>query len=311
MDEEHLSTLFADLPKQCVVLLEDIDTAGLTHTRDTTDADNKPLTTTLPGNTPVTSLQPPTRPGKISLSALLNILDGVASQEGRVLIMTTNHIDKLDEALIRPGRVDMMVKFDLASTEMLSTIFRAIFATLEGDIPDIPGSDIVIRSPNSLSKSKQQIFDEKLREEEERRLREEFLAKKKKDEEKVDKLAEEFSMKIPSMTFSPAEIQGYLLKYKREPELAVKFAEEWVGDMKKQKVKQAEKERMEEEERVKAEKEAAEKAAKEKAEADAKEKEKSESGESKEKSGENNEEEKVVTNGVKPKKEGDDEESDD
>lgn len=50
----------------------------------------------------------------MSLSALLNVLDGVASQEGRVLIMTTNHIEKLDAALVRSGRVDKKVEFRLA-----------------------------------------------------------------------------------------------------------------------------------------------------------------------------------------------------
>ena len=39
MNEENLGTLFADLPKKCVVLLEDIDTAGLTHTRQAPEKD--------------------------------------------------------------------------------------------------------------------------------------------------------------------------------------------------------------------------------------------------------------------------------
>lgn len=39
-----------------------------------------------------------------SFAALLNALDGVAAQDGRIMIMTTNHADKLDPALIRPGR---------------------------------------------------------------------------------------------------------------------------------------------------------------------------------------------------------------
>ncbi|EPE32991.1 P-loop containing nucleoside triphosphate hydrolase [Glarea lozoyensis ATCC 20868] len=269
MDEEHLSTLFADLPKQCVVLLEDIDTAGLTHTREDPSSSDKPTTTTLPGNTLISSLTPPaSRPGRISLSALLNIIDGVASQEGRVLIMTTNHKDKLDEALIRPGRVDMTVEFNLASTSMLSTIFRGIYATLEGDIPDHPTSDL-IRTPSSSKDS----------EIEELRLRNEFLAKRKRDEEEVERLAEEFASKIPSGTFSPAEVQGYLLKHKREPEVAVRGAEEWVVETKRLKERVREREMREENERAKAEKEAAEK--KEKEDAEEKAKEEGEKGETK------------------------------
>ena len=64
--------------------------------------------------------------GRLSLSGLLNILDGVASQEGRVLIMTTNHIEKLDKALIRPGRVDMSVRFGLADEGMSAAISRVV-----------------------------------------------------------------------------------------------------------------------------------------------------------------------------------------
>jgi chaperone BCS1 len=44
----------------------------------------------------------------------LNVIDGVGSQEGRVLIMTTNYIAQLDEALIRLGRVDKKVELGLA-----------------------------------------------------------------------------------------------------------------------------------------------------------------------------------------------------
>ena len=47
----------------------------------------------------------------ISLSAMLNCLDGVYYKEGVITIMTTNHPKKLDPALIRDGRVDMKVDF--------------------------------------------------------------------------------------------------------------------------------------------------------------------------------------------------------
>ena len=50
----------------------------------------------------------------ISFSGLLNAIDGPASQEGRMLFMTTNHPDRLDPALIRPGRVDMQAELGLA-----------------------------------------------------------------------------------------------------------------------------------------------------------------------------------------------------
>jgi chaperone BCS1 len=229
MNEENLSTLFSELPKQCVVLLEDIDTAGLTHARDKPEAEEevKPLVTPPKGSSAPVPVAP-TGGGKISLSALLNILDGVASQEGRVLIMTTNHIEKLDEALIRPGRVDMTIKFDLANTQMITTIFQSIFATLEGDIPkNLP---FKIRTPTSTNAAKL-LEDEKARE----KLEKELLTRKEKEDERVRELGLEIAKLIPSLTFSPAEIQGFFLKWKRQPEMAVKEAKGWVEKTLKEK----------------------------------------------------------------------------
>merc|ERR1712165_265103 len=43
---------------------------------------------------------------ELNLTGLLNVLDGVVDTPGRMLIMTTNHPEILDPALIRPGRID-------------------------------------------------------------------------------------------------------------------------------------------------------------------------------------------------------------
>jgi SpoVK/Ycf46/Vps4 family AAA+-type ATPase len=48
---------------------------------------------------------------RLDLSFLLNILDGVLEIPGRIVIMTSNYIDKLDHALIRPGRIDIIANF--------------------------------------------------------------------------------------------------------------------------------------------------------------------------------------------------------
>lgn len=47
----------------------------------------------------------------LSFSGLLNCLDGLYSKEGIITIMTTNHPEKLDPALIRPGRIDVRYHF--------------------------------------------------------------------------------------------------------------------------------------------------------------------------------------------------------
>lgn len=58
----------------------------------------------------------------VSFSGLLNALDGVAAQEGRIIFLTTNHRELLDPALIRPGRIDVDFKLDLASREQVATM---------------------------------------------------------------------------------------------------------------------------------------------------------------------------------------------
>ena len=51
----------------------------------------------------------PTR-DRLDLSGILNVLDGVVDTPDRILIMTTNHPERLDPALVRPGRVDVRLR---------------------------------------------------------------------------------------------------------------------------------------------------------------------------------------------------------
>ena len=61
------------------------------------------------------------------MAGLLNAIDGVAAQEGRMLFMTTNFIERLDAALIRPGRVDMRLEFTQASEDQITAFFIGFY----------------------------------------------------------------------------------------------------------------------------------------------------------------------------------------
>ena len=52
-----------------------------------------------------------------NLSYFLNMLDGVCETPGRIVIITTNHIEKLDPAILRPGRIDLDIKVDYLEKE--------------------------------------------------------------------------------------------------------------------------------------------------------------------------------------------------
>jgi SpoVK/Ycf46/Vps4 family AAA+-type ATPase len=61
---------------------------------------------------------------KITLSFLLNLLDGILETPGRIIIMTTNFLNKLDSELIRPGRFDITVHFTKCNVQMMLDMIR-------------------------------------------------------------------------------------------------------------------------------------------------------------------------------------------
>ena len=63
----------------------------------------------------------------IDLSFLLNLLDGTLEANGRILIITTNFPERIDRALIRPGRIDMIVKFKKCSIDIVREMVHAFY----------------------------------------------------------------------------------------------------------------------------------------------------------------------------------------
>lgn len=92
-DDDALYSCFSRLPDGCILLVEDIDKAF----------DHRNAKEGI----------------KVTFSALLNVLDGAFSKHGCILIVTTNHIEKLDPALIRPGRTDLKIEIDNPTTSQI------------------------------------------------------------------------------------------------------------------------------------------------------------------------------------------------
>tara|TARA_Y100000385_G_scaffold151274_1_gene156845 strand:- start:5735 stop:7072 length:1338 start_codon:yes stop_codon:yes gene_type:complete len=64
---------------------------------------------------------------QLTLSYILNILDGILETPGRILIMTTNYPDKLDKALIRPGRIDINLEVGYCDISMIQEMFKFFY----------------------------------------------------------------------------------------------------------------------------------------------------------------------------------------
>ena len=63
----------------------------------------------------------------ITFSGLLNVLDGLGHQDKLITIMTTNYMNRLDKALIRPGRIDYCLHFDYATKVQIKHMFMRFF----------------------------------------------------------------------------------------------------------------------------------------------------------------------------------------
>lgn len=65
--------------------------------------------------------------GELTLSGILNAIDGIFNNDGRIMIMTSNHPEVLDRALIRSGRVDRKIKFDYCTKEQIQHMYKMMF----------------------------------------------------------------------------------------------------------------------------------------------------------------------------------------
>lgn len=99
------------LPCPAMLIIEDVDSL-FNEDRDSTNA--SPLT----------------------FSGLLNALDGMMSKDGIITVMTTNHIEKLDAALIRAGRVDRKFEFRSPHREQMAALFASFYPDAEKDVCD-------------------------------------------------------------------------------------------------------------------------------------------------------------------------------
>lgn len=117
-DNETFNELITEIKPRSVLLLEDIDT--------------------------VTAAKSRKKKGEkgVTMEALLNVLDGVLSPHGVITIATTNHVENLDPAIIRPGRIDTIHTVDYLDNDQLERLCKKFISDESLIFPDITGLKI-------------------------------------------------------------------------------------------------------------------------------------------------------------------------
>jgi chaperone BCS1 len=119
--DRSLMTAVNQVPANSVLLFEDIDCAKSGKAREVAASANN-------NNGTQTQTEKETTPSNgVTLSGLLNVLDGFYAPANVLFVMTTNHIEVLDDALLRPGRIDYRLYLGKATDRQKIQLYRRFF----------------------------------------------------------------------------------------------------------------------------------------------------------------------------------------
>lgn len=122
--DSDLNETFSGIRSRSIVVLEDLDVLGATSLVDR-DAEYEKET--------------------VTMSGLLNVLDGNMTPHGMILIATTNHADNIDPAIVRTGRIDLTMTLDYMDNSQLNGLVK-FFTDKEYNFPDISVEDKITSS---------------------------------------------------------------------------------------------------------------------------------------------------------------------
>jgi hypothetical protein len=160
-----------------IILLEDLDCctnivlqrqAHLLNEYNVVDMENQCRSTNEKSkNTTVVSTNPEE---PITLDDILNLWDGIRETPGRIMIITSNHYNKLDAALVRPGRIDITLELKNADRKIIGDMYKHLFrktmpTRVLSKIPDYKYSPASIMNKYISCKNNSELFTRSLLEE--------------------------------------------------------------------------------------------------------------------------------------------------
>lgn len=163
MDDENFNVLLQEVPRNSILVMEDIDHCVIKDPNSENDTSN----------------------AKISMSGLLNALDGVVAQEGSMVFMTCNDVNRIQPALLRPGRIDMKMELGYANKTQINKMFWRFMG--EDDI-ETSNQDVTDVEVENEKKKLKIVYSEELK-----------------------SLAQKFTDMIPDLQVTPAELQNFFI----------------------------------------------------------------------------------------------------
>jgi chaperone BCS1 len=220
VDDNMLRRAISSLPKHSIFLLEDIDCAF--PSREEEEEEERMMKRGMAATPAQWGYPRAFRMNQkpvinVTMSGLLNVLDGVGSEDGKLFFATTNYVDRLDPALLRPGRIDLKVEYKLATKSQAIALFNRFYPRHE---EESNGAAFSI------------VFSEK--------HLEDGTVLHSTPPAELDRLNAEFASYIPDNEFTTAELQGYLLLHRKSPQSAVDNVEKWIENERADKEKRKE-----------------------------------------------------------------------
>ncbi|KAK3809047.1 MAG: P-loop containing nucleoside triphosphate hydrolase protein [Linnemannia elongata] len=187
LNDQQLDRLLNNAPRNSILLMEDVDAALVKRKAGKAQEG---------GN-------------NVTLSGILNALDGITAQEGSVVFMTTNHIRKLAPALIRPGRCDRKMLFDYADKHQIEGMFMKFFLSRPPVAPKPPRKSFVGSATTIAAAPAASLLD--------------LDSKEKGRKEAYDDMIKRTAAKMTeAITFkdavTTAQLQGFFMLHRDDPE---------------------------------------------------------------------------------------------
>ncbi|CAB4388002.1 unnamed protein product [Rhizophagus irregularis] len=134
-NDNELSAAFSEVPENQIIVLEDVDTQSKILHKRTKNSKSSKTSNKSDDKSKDDKVDKEDRFSDFSLSTFLGCLDGHILADGNIIIMTTNHVEHLDPACIRPGRMDVRLNLGYCTHYQIKKMYKSVAENPEAEFP--------------------------------------------------------------------------------------------------------------------------------------------------------------------------------